>query len=69
MGLFRASRKKTGPDRFLNAKIAIFCLGAGIAAVGIITERGWLVNVAIGVLLIGVALRFVGRDRAPPPAG
>jgi hypothetical protein len=62
---FRPSRDKRGPDRFLNLKVAVFCLGAGIAFVGIIAQT-WLINVAIGVLLIGVALRFLGRDRTPP---
>ncbi|MGH7466386.1 MAG: hypothetical protein ACRENP_00220 [Longimicrobiales bacterium] len=67
MSLFRPSRKKTGPDRFINAKIAIFCLGAAIASAGIIMKKSWIVNVAIGVLLLGVCLRFLGRDRSPPP--
>ena len=63
---FRPSREKRGPDRFLNLKVAIFSLGAGTALVGILSNRNWVINVAIGILLIGVILRFVGRDRTPP---
>ena len=31
--------------------------------VGIWAEQGWLVNLAIGVLLVGFALRFAKRSR------
>jgi hypothetical protein len=65
--MFRVSRQKRGPDRFLNLKIVLFCLGAGIATVGIISQKTWIINVAIGVLLIGVILRFFSRDKTRPP--
>ena len=68
MVFFRTSREKRGPDRFLNLKIAIFCIGAAIAAAGIITSRIWLIHVAIGVLIIGLALRFFDRKESPPPS-
>jgi hypothetical protein len=53
----------------LEWRIRLFGAGAILAMVGIVTEQGWLINVAIGVLLIGFALRFVGRrpgDSADP---
>ena len=65
--MFRASRQNRGPDRFLNLKIILFCLGAGMAMVGIISGISWIINVAIGVLLIGVILRFFSHPKAPPP--
>lgn len=68
MVFFRASREKRGPDRFLTAKIAIFLSGAAIAAVGIMTGKNWLIYVAIGVLIVGVALRFFDRKGSPPPS-
>ncbi len=63
---FRPSREQRGTDRFLNLKVAIFCVGAGTALAGILANRNWIINVAIGILLIGVVLRFLGRDRTPP---
>jgi hypothetical protein len=64
--IFRPSRERRGPDRWLNVKVAIFCLGAGIALVGIASETKWVVNVAIGVLAIGFLMRFLPRDRDTP---
>lgn len=51
-----------GVQRNTNARIALFCLGAGIACVGIATDQRWIITVAIVVLLVGWLLRFVGRD-------
>jgi hypothetical protein len=62
-GWFRPSRAQRGEDRYLNAKVAIFCLGAGIACVGIATDTRWLITVAIAVLFIGFLLRFFPRNR------
>lgn len=57
----RASRsRRGGPDRFLYAKVALFFLGAGFFAAGVITGRDWAVGVAIAVLFVGLLLRFVG---------
>ncbi|MGH7462178.1 MAG: hypothetical protein ACREMA_14300 [Longimicrobiales bacterium] len=67
MMVFRASREKRGPDRFLNLKIAIFTMGAALACAGIIAQRNWLIYVAIGVLAAGVALRFFDRKESSPP--
>ena len=67
--IFRPSRDRRGRDRWLNIKVAIFCLGAGIALVGIASGKNWVVNLAIGVLAIGFLMRFLPRDRSPgdPP--
>jgi hypothetical protein len=42
----------------------LFAVGAVLGFAGMITERSWLVNVGIVVLVIGVALRFLGRRDA-----
>jgi hypothetical protein len=62
-GWFRPSRAQRGADRYLNAKVAIFCLGAGIAVVGIATDTSWIITVAIAVLFVGFLLRFLPRNR------
>ena len=59
--IFRPSRTR-GDDRFLDAKMLIFTLGAALALAGMAFELGWLVYVAIAVLVVGLLLRFV-RNR------
>lgn len=61
MGGLRVSRDG-GEHRYTSAKIAIFCLGAAIACVGIATDKRWIITVAIVVLFVGFLLRFVRRD-------
>lgn len=57
-------RRRTGPDRFLHAKLALFFLGAGLFFGGVATGRDWAVLAAVGVLTVGLALRLIpaGRD-------
>jgi hypothetical protein len=61
MALFRVRRDQRGPDRWLTHKMVLFAIGAVVAFAGMVTERSWLVNIGIVVLVIGVALRFIGR--------
>lgn len=61
-------RPRSGPDRFLYAKLAAFFLGAGFFFGGVVTGRDWAVLVAVGVLIVGLALRFMDR-REPDGAG
>ena len=56
-------RRRPGPDRFVYAKTAAFFLGAGLFFGGVATGRDWAVLLAVGVLLVGLALRFADRDR------
>ncbi|MEW5926373.1 MAG: hypothetical protein AB1941_02685 [Gemmatimonadota bacterium] len=56
-------RRRAGPDRFVYAKTAAFFLGAGLFFGGVATGRDWAVLAAVGVLLVGLALRFADRDR------
>ena len=54
-----------GPDRFLGWKLGIFFLGAGLFMAGAATGRQWAVAAAIGVLALGMVLRFLpGRSRS-----
>jgi hypothetical protein len=56
--IFRPSRTR-GDDRFLDAKVLIFTAGAACGLAGIAFDLGWLIYVAIGVLGIGLLLRFL----------
>lgn len=64
MALFRVRRDHRAPDRWLAHKMVLFAVGAVIGFAGMITERSWLVNVGIVVLVAGVALRFLARPEA-----
>jgi hypothetical protein len=63
--IFRPSREQRGPDRWLNAKVAIFCLGAGTALAGVASGKTWIVNLAIAILAVGFLMRFLPRRRPP----
>jgi hypothetical protein len=63
MGLFRPSRTRPGPDPYLPHLMLIFSTGAGCALAGMWTERAWLVNLGIAVLLAGLALRLFTRRK------
>jgi hypothetical protein len=56
--IFRPSRARRD-DRFLNEKILVFAAGAACGVLGIAFEVGWLVYLAIGVLALGMLLRFL----------
>jgi hypothetical protein len=54
-------RRRSGPDRFLYAKMAAFFLGAGFFFGGVLTGRDWAVLVAAVVLVAGLVLRLTDR--------
>lgn len=58
MMMFRVSRDP-GDERFLHVKILLFVLGAGVGLAGMATNRIWLVNIGIGILVIGFILRLI----------
>jgi hypothetical protein len=62
MSPFRPDRGRRGEDRLLSEKMMVFVLGAAIGIGGIATGRDWLVYVALVLLVLGLAMRFVGRD-------
>ena len=53
-----SSRKKGGPDPYLDWKVRLFFLGAALVLMGIGLESSLLVGLAIAVLLVGVVLRL-----------
>ena len=54
----KVDRKRDRPVRYLEWRVRLLGVGAVIALAGIYFDSSWLVNVAIGILLIGFALRF-----------
>ena len=62
--MFRPTRKRReGEDRFLVWKISLFAIGAGTGFAGMALSRSWLVWVALAVLAVAMALRFLpARD-------
>lgn len=62
MSLFRPSRERRGPDRYLPWKIGLFALAALLAFAGMRTGAAWLVALAMLALATGVALRFLPRQ-------
>jgi hypothetical protein len=62
---FRVSREKRGPDPYLSAKVAIFCIGVVVAFIGMKLDKSWIISLAIGILLVGFILRFFPRERPP----
>jgi len=53
-----SSRKKGGPDPYLDWKVRLFFMGAVLALLGIGLGSPILVGLAISVLLVGVVLRL-----------
>lgn len=61
MGLFRASRESPGSVRFVNLKVFLFAIGGALGVAGMTSGRDWLVALAIGVVGLGILLRFLGK--------
>lgn len=58
--MFRPSRSGTGDtDPLLVWKVRSFVIGAALALAGMGLDAGWLVWSGIGVLAIGLVLRFL----------
>ena len=60
--MFRVSREP-GNERFLQLKVALLVLGAGVGVAGMTTDRIWLVNVGIAILVVGFILRLIRQRR------
>lgn len=73
MGLFRPSRERRGPDRWLDLKLLLFSLGAAVGLTGMLLGRDWVIFTAIGILALGVLVRFLPGEQDPAgeedPAG
>lgn len=57
--IFRPSRDPNQPGRFFALKSLILVLGASLAAVGMASDNSLIVYVAMGVITVGIILRFV----------
>ena len=66
--MFLPSRGRKGPDHYYAAKLAIFVVGVVVMLAGVRLDKGWLVNVAIGVLAVAVLLRFLPQKSTDPDA-
>ncbi len=69
MGLFRPSRESYGPDPYYQWKTILFAIGAALGLGAIFTEHDWLILVAVPVLAVGVALRWLPRHRGGEATG
>ncbi len=56
-----ASRSRRGPDRFYRLKLALFVLAGALILLGVRLENTWVIWSAVGVLLLAVGLRVLGR--------
>lgn len=65
--MFRPSRSRSGTDRLVYLKTALFFLAAGFFAVGVAFRRDWPVLLAVAVALAAWVLRFAPRREEPPP--
>ena len=54
-----ASRSRPRKDRYLYARVALLCVGAGLGLGGMLLDIGWLVWIALAALLAGLALRHL----------
>lgn len=58
--MFRVSREKAA-GRFFVVKTFLFVLGASLGIAGMVSQRDWLVVIAIVVLAIGVIFRLIDK--------
>jgi hypothetical protein len=62
MGIFRPSREP-GPRSAgtLHQRMALFAVGAIVGLAGIASGTPWILYLAVGILAVGVLLRFGPR--------
>jgi hypothetical protein len=57
--VFMERNRRADDYPWLQWKVRLFAIGAGLALGGVILEWGWLIPAAILVLVAGFALRFL----------
>ncbi|MEQ9569398.1 MAG: hypothetical protein RLN75_04350 [Longimicrobiales bacterium] len=55
----KVDRDPNRPVRHLEWRVRILGIGAVLGLAGMFRDAGWMVNVAIGVLVLGFFLRFL----------
>ena len=67
--VFLDRRRRAGP--YLQWKVRLFVVAAVLGLAGIYFEERWLTGAAIGLLVLGLALRFLptGEEEGGPDAG
>lgn len=64
MSPFRPSREApTGEDPYLLPKMMLFVAGAIFGVIGMVTERDWILGIALLCLGFGMLLRMLARRR------
>ena len=58
-----ASRSRPREDRYLHARVALMCVGAGLGLAGMLLDIGWMIWIALAALLAGLALRHLRTRR------
>ncbi len=66
MGLFRPSREHRGPDPYYHWKAIFFSVGAAFGLGAMVTGRDWLIWLAVPILTVGVALRWLPGGSGRP---
>lgn len=59
--MFRTSREPRGPDPHLHVRMGLFMGAAVFALAGIATQHRILIYIAIGILVVASALRFLRK--------
>lgn len=63
--IFFASRARRDGDPWLEWRVRAFAVGAVMALAGMFLDIPWMTGSAIGVLLMGAALRFLPHGSEP----
>ncbi len=66
--MWTLDRSSPTSGRFLDLKVTLFTLGAGLALGGMYLDVGWLIWVAMMVLLAGLMVRWFGQRMLPQEA-
>lgn len=65
----KIDRNRSRPVRHLAWRVRLMGVGAVLGLAGIYLDSTWMLNAAIGVLVVGFALRFVPSDGSTRDGG
>ncbi|MGI9626973.1 MAG: hypothetical protein ACR2QM_09070 [Longimicrobiales bacterium] len=73
MGIFRPDSRHKADEGLLLWKVRLFIVGAALGVGGMVTENPWVLWSGVGVLMVGMTLRFFGgrtkREDTEEPHG